>query len=79
MKNKLWTFGCSFTESLKSMYEQDLKNGQASTFIDYYKYMGNSFPPMWSELLAEKLNLELENKELVVRVIILYFHRLFKT
>lgn len=62
MKNKLWTFGCSFTESLKSMYEQDLKNGNPSSFIDYYKYMGNSFPPMWSELLAEKLNLELENK-----------------
>lgn len=62
MKNKLWTFGCSFTESLKSMYEQDLKLCQPSSFIDYYKYMGNSFPPMWNELLAEKLNLELENK-----------------
>lgn len=62
MKNKLWTFGCSFTESLKSMMKEDLELGYQSTFTEYYNYLNGKFPPMWSELLSSDLNLELENR-----------------
>jgi hypothetical protein len=49
---KLYTFGCSNTAPY-----HELTKG----YRDYKKFRGGSFPPIWSELLAEKLNCELVN------------------
>lgn len=56
--NKLWTFGCSFTQGFLWGEFQNARN----PMIDYYEMMGNSFPEAWPELLAKKLNLEPMNK-----------------
>jgi hypothetical protein len=51
LDNTLYTFGCSFTA-----YYNNHKN-----YIKYKKYKGNKFPPHWTELLSNKLNLKLNN------------------
>jgi hypothetical protein len=51
--NKLWTFGCSYTEGYVE---------SSQTFQEYKKYCGGEFPKTWTEILAEKLNLLLVNK-----------------
>jgi hypothetical protein len=51
--NKLWTFGCSYTEGYVET---------SQTFQEYKKYCGGEFPKTWTEILAEKLNLLLVNK-----------------
>jgi hypothetical protein len=49
---KLYTFGCSNTAPY-----HELTKG----YRDYKKFRGGSFPPIWPELLAEKLAFELVN------------------
>jgi hypothetical protein len=51
--NKLWTFGCSYTEGYVE---------SSQTFQEYKKYCGGEFPKTWPNILAEKLNLTLINK-----------------
>lgn len=50
--NKLFTFGCSFTEGFGEEF--------SDTYKEYKKFKGD-FPKSWSELLSEKLGLELHN------------------
>jgi hypothetical protein len=52
--NKLWTFGCSYTEGF-------VDNG-SPTYNNYKEYCGGQFPKSWPEILSEKLNIELINK-----------------
>jgi hypothetical protein len=58
MRNKLWTFGCSFTQGFLWSEFENARN----PMIDYYESMGNSFPSAWPEILADKLNLDVMNK-----------------
>ena len=54
--NTLHIFGCSYSETFHL-------NGYPP-YMEYYKFRNNNFPPTWSEILANKLNLELENHSL---------------
>jgi hypothetical protein len=58
MRNKLWTFGCSFTQG----FLWGEFNNARNPMIDYYESMGCTFPPAWPEILADKLNLDVMNK-----------------
>jgi hypothetical protein len=58
MRNKLWTFGCSFTQGFLWSEFENARN----PMIDYYESMGNSFPSAWPEILSDKLNLDVMNK-----------------
>jgi hypothetical protein len=58
MKNKLWTFGCSFTQGF--LYGEFLN--ARNPMNDYYELMGNTYPSAWPELLSDKLDLEIMNK-----------------
>jgi hypothetical protein len=49
MKNKLWTFGDSFTEGVLYNYQKEL--------IDIFGYE----PKNWVDIIADKLNLEVKN------------------
>jgi hypothetical protein len=49
--NTLYTFGCSFTA-----YYNNHKN-----YIKYKEYRNDNYPPHWTELLSNKLNLKLKN------------------
>ena len=51
LDNTLYTFGCSFTA-----YYNNHKN-----YIKYRDYKKGKFPPHWTKLLANKLNLKLNN------------------
>lgn len=58
MKNKLWTFGDSFTAGILPDIDH------FPPYVEYLKYLGISkeeFPEGWVSLLAKKLNLEYEN------------------
>jgi hypothetical protein len=52
---KLYVFGCSFSSvfSEKLLFNADMKR--------YYEFRGGSFPLTWSEILSDKLGLELVN------------------
>jgi len=52
---KLYVFGCSYSalHNIHLLNDPSLKR--------YYEYRGGTFPPVWSEILAEKLGLELVN------------------
>lgn len=58
MQNNLWTFGCSFTQGF--LYSEFLN--ARNPMIDYYEMMGNRYPKAWPEILAEKLQLVVQNK-----------------
>ena len=58
MAKRLWVFGCSFS---KPFNEYMLVNNEDSTYNKYKKFMGGTFPPTWSELLAKKMGYELMN------------------
>jgi hypothetical protein len=49
----LFTFGCSYT--------QNYKDNKIKSYDEYYKFKGNSFPPVWGEILSDKLNFNLKN------------------
>jgi hypothetical protein len=51
--NTLHIFGCSYSELFHLSGYQPYK--------DYYKFRNNNFPPTWSEILAKKLHLSLNN------------------
>jgi len=51
--NTLHTFGCSFT----APYRFDGTIG----YRQYYQYKNNTFPPIWPELLSNKLEVSLNN------------------
>lgn len=53
MKNNLFVFGCSYTESFETNTIENYKN--------YKIWRGGNFPKHWSELLANSLNLNLVN------------------
>ena len=57
--NTLWTFGCSYTDGYGKIPEKKTKS--LSLYERYYFYKGY-FPKIWNEVLAEKLNFNLENK-----------------
>ena len=52
---KLYVFGCSYSalHNIHLLNDPSLKR--------YYEYREGTFPPVWSEILAEKLGLELVN------------------
>lgn len=50
MNNTLHIFGCSFSELLSR-----------DSYEDYYNYRGGNLPQTWSELLSNKLDLNLNN------------------
>ena len=50
--NTLYTFGCSFTEGFNENHEP---------YQEYKIFKGGTFPKTWSELLSEKLGLNLFN------------------
>jgi hypothetical protein len=52
---KLYVFGCSFS----ALHNIHLLNDPS--FKKYYEFRGDSFPISWSEILANKLGLELVN------------------
>jgi hypothetical protein len=52
--NNLFTFGCSYTENFEP------PNG-SYIYQKYKKFRGGNFPPVWPEILSEKLNLNLVN------------------
>jgi hypothetical protein len=62
MSKTLWTFGCSFTESLKSMERRDKETSPNNSFTQYKKFLGGELPPSWPDILSNKLNYNLENK-----------------
>lgn len=49
IRNRLWTFGDSFTEG----HKLDLT---FPSFKEWKKYRGSEFPQCWEELLSEKLS-----------------------
>jgi hypothetical protein len=51
--NTLHTFGCSFTAPYTF-------NG-AIGYKQYYQYKNNNYPPVWADLLSDKLNMSLNN------------------
>ena len=53
MKNRLFTFGCSYTAPYVG--------NNIPTYKTYYDYKGGQFPKTWPELLSNKLNLSLSN------------------
>jgi hypothetical protein len=55
--SKLYTFGCSFTQGF---HLDDFSNG-SNKMIDYKKWRGGILPKIWPEIVAEKLELELDN------------------
>jgi hypothetical protein len=55
--SKLITFGCSHTQGY---YYKELQ-GLIPSYNAYYKYHGNMLPPIWPEILADKLQLDLLN------------------
>lgn len=62
MSKTLWTFGCSFTESLKSMEDRDIETSPNNTFTQYKKFLDGELPPSWPDILSNKLNFSLQNK-----------------
>jgi hypothetical protein len=54
MINTLHAFGCSYTAHFEN-------NAMRKEYLDYKEYRGGHFPKIWSELLSEKLGLELNN------------------
>jgi len=61
--NKLWTFGCSFTQSLKSMANEYTGGGDYHIFQKYINdFLHGECPPSWPDILSEKLSLNLKNK-----------------
>lgn len=54
---KLITFGCSHTQG----YYYTEGQGMIPTYNAYYRYCGNILPPIWPEILADKLQLDLLN------------------
>lgn len=54
----LFVFGCSFTQPYFDNLNGDLSEGG---YTKYRKWKGGTFPKTWSELLAEKLGLNLIN------------------
>lgn len=61
-KPKLWTFGCSHTQLIKIMAEEDIERGFNSTFVEYLNLYNNNPPLGWSQHLAEDLDLHLMNR-----------------
>jgi hypothetical protein len=55
--NKLWTFGCSFTAE---WFPVGLK-GITSNYDLYMSWRGGTLPDVWPTLLANKLNMKINN------------------
>ena len=51
--SKLFTFGCSYTE--------EYETSNITTYQQYKKYRGGTYPKTWAKILSEKLSLELFN------------------
>ena len=60
-KPKLWTFGCSHTQLIKVMAEEDFEAGHNSSFVRYLNLYNNNPPLGWSQHLAKDLDLHLMN------------------
>jgi hypothetical protein len=57
MKNKLWSFGCSFTAEYHPLNETPPNN-----YDRYREFKGGELPPVWPTILSERLGLENSNK-----------------
>jgi hypothetical protein len=55
--DKLWTFGCSFTQGF---HLDDFSNG-TNLMINYKNWRNGELPKIWPQIVAENLQLELEN------------------
>ena len=53
--NKLFTFGCSYTEGFSDEYSQ------SDVYLEYKKFRGGNFPKSWPQILSEKLGMEPHN------------------
>ena len=53
LKNKLWTFGCSFTAEYDPI--GGIHPPFENNFDRYYKFRGNNFPDTWTTVLANKI------------------------
>ena len=53
--SKLYTFGCSFTEDFEPFHRR-LRNNTRTDYI--HDFHNGRIPKSWTELLAEKLNIE---------------------
>lgn len=59
MRNaKLWVFGDSFSAPFNTHQNHD---GGESAYTKYKKWRGGNFPPIWPQILSEKLGYELVN------------------
>ena len=52
---KLYSIGCSFTEDFEPFYN-DIKYSLRSEYM--YNFLGGRIPKSWTELLADKLNIQ---------------------
>lgn len=62
VKPKLWVFGDSFTQTFKSHFETN--NDWATKYKEYKRkgnLLGDSIPKNYSEIIADSLNIDLEN------------------
>ena len=62
IKPKLWVFGDSFTQTFKSHFETN--NDWATKYKEYKRkqnVLGGSTPRNYSEIIADSLNIDLEN------------------
>lgn len=57
MKNKLWSFGCSFTAEYHPLNETPPNN-----YDRYREFKGGELSPVWPTILSERLGLENLNK-----------------
>lgn len=55
MGNKIWVFGCSFTESFKDAFNS------YNAYSDYKNFLGGEFPPHWTELLSDRMGMDVVN------------------
>jgi len=56
LKNRLWTFGCSFTAEYDPI--GGIHPPFENNFDKYYKFRGNNFPDTWTTVLANKIGYE---------------------
>ena len=56
LKNKLWTFGCSFTAEYDPI--DGLHPPFENNFDKYYKFRGDNFPDTWTKVLANRIGFE---------------------
>ena len=52
--NKLYTFGCSYTEGFSEFFKSPM-------YLKYKEFNGGVFPKSWPDILAEKLKFDLVN------------------